>query len=169
MKKSRFIRNGKQLGHGDVTGGFNSSSLDYTMTRARDAFLNCIQCIQSGKDPKPYLLTIYALSLVGDYQVRDKIIADFEEGMQELDMTNPEGRYSPEGIINCIAAWAAIAEYLGMLGADKKITVLGESSTLDDDAIYTADSGEESNSENPNKSLDSDEIEESIDKFDAGV
>lgn len=169
MKKSRFVRNGKQLGHGDVTGGFNSSSLDYTMTRARDAFLNCIQCIQSGKDPKPYLLTIYALSLVGDYQVRDKIIADFEAGMLELDMTNPEGRYSPEGIINCIAAWAAIAEYLGMLGADKKITVLGESSTLEDEGIYIPDSEDESNPDNANKALDTDEIEESIDKYDAGA
>lgn len=131
MKKSRFFRNGQVIGHGDVTGGFNSTSLDYTMMRAREAFLGAIQTIQSGNDPKPYLITIYALSLIGDENVRDNIIADFEESLNELDE-----RFSPAGIVVCIAAWAAISEYLGILGADKKITLLGESSLISDDDTY---------------------------------
>lgn len=149
MRRNSFYREGKALGHGDVTGGFNSSSLDFTMSKIRDAFLDCIRSIQTGNDPKPYLITLYGMSMIGDYAVRDKIIMDFEECMDELDEEGI-GRYSPEGIKVCIAGWAAINEYLGLLGADKRITVLGESSTVDENNVdmnpYSEDNGEEDDS-----------------------
>lgn len=131
MRKSRFFKNGQAVGHGDTTGAFNSSSLDYTMNRARDAFLGSLQSLQTGTDPKPYLLTLYGLSLIGDENVRDALILDFEQSMDEL-----EDRFSPAGISNCIAVWAGIGEYCGILGSDKKITVAGESSDIDDDEVY---------------------------------
>lgn len=142
MKKSSFYRGGQPLGHGDVTGGFNSSSLDATMSRIRDAFLNCLLSIQTGSDPKPYLITIYGMSMIGDYSVRDKIILDFESSMQELD-DEGIGRYSPEGIRVCIAGWAAINEYLGLLGSDKRITVLGECSTIDENNVFNEGEAED--------------------------
>lgn len=131
MRKSRFFRNGQAVGHGDATGSFNSSSLDYTMNRARDAFLGSLQSLQMGTDPKPYLLTLYGLSLIGDEMVRDGLIKDFEDSLNEL-----EDRFSPSGISICIAAWAGIAEYCGILGTDKKLTVVGDSSDIDDDMVY---------------------------------
>lgn len=105
---------------GDVIASFSSTNLEFVVTRARETFLSCISGLQAHNDPKPYLITIYALSLITDSEIRNRQIKEFEDALDEL----PD-KFSADGIVCCISVWAAISEYMALIVGSGKKDVIG--------------------------------------------